>query len=154
MITIKDIYNSFLAKITEDDWAHVKSPEDMEWLLADWRSIYESAHPYFRFPRCSIDLNDNDEFEDNKMSKYEVEILATFMKQEWLKRTIASWENVKTQYEEKDFSQANLLKTFIQLQQQVNLEAKELERIYSRSINKKPFNYTKLAGKNNRGRWQ
>jgi len=26
------------------------------------------------------------------------------MKQEWLKRTIDSWENIKTQYDEKDFS--------------------------------------------------
>ena len=37
------------------------------------------------------------------------------MKQEWLKRTIDSWENIKTQYSEKDFSQANLLKAFISL---------------------------------------
>jgi len=37
------------------------------------------------------------------------------MKQEWLKRTVDSWENIKTQYDEADFSQANLLRQFISL---------------------------------------
>ena len=80
------------------------------------------------------------------MGPEEVQILATFMKQEWLKRTVDSWENIKTQYDESDFSQANLLKEFIALKDQVNEEARHLESIYSRSVNKKPFKYSKLAG--------
>lgn len=151
MFTLSDVYKAFLAKVNEDDWASIKTEEDMEWLLADWKTIYESAYPYFKFPRCSLELNDNEEFIDSKMSQMEIQILAVYMKQEWIKRTVDSWENIKTQYEEKDFSQANLLKTFIQLRQQVNDEAEHLERLYSRSVNKKPFNYTILAG-GNRGR--
>ena len=80
------------------------------------------------------------------MGSEEVQILATFMKQEWLKRTVDSWENIKTQYDESDFSQANLLKEFIALKDQVNEEARHLESIYSRSVNKKPFKYSRLAG--------
>jgi hypothetical protein len=38
------------------------------------------------------------------MSQDEVQVIATYMKYEWLKRTVDSWENIKTQYEEKDFS--------------------------------------------------
>nr|DAI81248.1 MAG TPA: hypothetical protein [Caudoviricetes sp.] len=49
------------------------------------------------------------------MGQAEIQVLATFMKQEWLKRTVDSWENIKTQYDEADFSQANLLSNFIKL---------------------------------------
>ncbi|MBP5773843.1 MAG: hypothetical protein J6W35_07205 [Eubacterium sp.] len=49
------------------------------------------------------------------MGNEEIQVISTFMKQQWLKRTVDSWENIKTQYDEADFSQANLLKTFIQL---------------------------------------
>jgi hypothetical protein len=37
------------------------------------------------------------------------------MKCEWLNRTILTWENVKPLYEEKDFSQANLIDKFTQM---------------------------------------
>lgn len=49
------------------------------------------------------------------MGQEEIQILATFMKSEWLKRTVDSWENIKAQYHEADFSQANLLNNFIKL---------------------------------------
>ena len=63
-----------------------------------------------------------------------------------------SWENIKTQYEESDFSQANLLKTFISLRQEVKKEAEQVESIYYRSIKKKPFKYRRLAGGRRNGR--
>lgn len=80
------------------------------------------------------------------MSQDEVQILATYMKYEWLSRTVDSWENIKTQYDEKDFSQANLLKNFISLKEQAFENAAHLERIYYRSRNKKPYHYGRLAG--------
>lgn len=141
------VYDSFLSKVNEDDWAQCKSAEDMEWFLQDWRSILNSALAYFKFPRCGLEIDEEKQcFKDKNMSQSEVEVLAVFMKQEWLKRTVDSWENIKTQYEESDFSQANLLKTFIQLKEQVKEEAKEVERIYYRSINRKPYSFGKLAG--------
>lgn len=148
MITLTDVYNSFLSKVNEDDWTNYQSEEDLEWYVKDWRAFLNSAIPYFKFPRCSLEIDEeNDCFVDESMSSHEVEVLATFMKQEWLKRTVDSWENIKTQYEESDFSQANLLKTFIELKAQVIEEAKNQERIYYRSRNKRPFDFRNLAGR-------
>lgn len=146
------VYEAFLAKVKEDDWARAR--EDLDWILQDWRSILNSALPYFKFPRCSFDIDEATQtFCDEKFSQSEVQVLAVYMKQEWLKRTIDSWENIKTQYEESDFSQANLLNTFIKLREQVISEAEKIEAIYYRSINRKPFQYNKLAGGRRRGRY-
>ena len=68
------------------------------------------------------------------------------MKYEWLSRTVDSWENIKTQYDEKDFSQANLLKNFISLKEQAFENAAHLDSTYYRSRNKKPYHYGRLAG--------
>ncbi len=147
MITLMDVYDAFLSRVNEDDWSHCYSQEDLEWFTKDWRAFLNAALPYFKFPRCSLDIDEATQtFIDPKMSQQEVNVIATYMKQEWLKRTIDSWENIKTQYDEKDFSQANLLKTFIQLKDQVITEAKFLESVYYRSINRKPFNFRRLAG--------
>lgn len=147
MITLMDVYDAFLSRVNEDDWSHCYSQEDLEWFIKDWRAFLNAALPYFKFPRCSLDIDETTQtFIDPKMSQQEVNVIATYMKQEWLKRTIDSWENIKTQYDEKDFSQANLLKTFIQLKDQVITEAKFLESVYYRSINRKPFNFRRLAG--------
>jgi len=116
MITLMDVYDAFLSKVNEDDWSQCYSKEDLEWFIKDWRAFLNSALLYFKFPRCSLEIDEqNQVFVDENMGSPEVHVLATYMKQEWLKRTIDSWENIKTQYEEKDFSQANLLKTFISL---------------------------------------
>lgn len=153
MVALMDVYDAFLSKVNEDDWAQCRSEEDMEWFLQDWKSILDSAKPYFKFPRCSLEIDkDTQIFIDEKMCQDEIQVLAVYMKQEWLKRTIDSWENIKTQYEESDFSQANLLKTFISLRQQVIMEAKEIQSIYYRSIKNKPFKYRKLSGGGRRGR--
>lgn len=147
MVALTDVYDAFLAKVNEDDWTQCYTEEDMEWLLKDWRAYLNSALPYFKFPRCKLDIDEDlGCFVDNAMGQAEIQVLATYMKNEWLKRTIDSWENIKTQYEEKDFSQANLLKTFISLKNQVEEEAKGIERIYYRSVNRRPFKYSNLAG--------
>ena len=149
MITLMDIYDAFLAKVNEDDWSKCYSKEDLEWYIKDWRSILNSAIPYFKFPRCGLEIDEEKQiFIDENMTQDEVQVLAVYMKQEWLKRTIDSWEHIKTQYEESDFSQANLLKNFISLRQQVITESKFVESVYYRSIKKKPFKYSRLAGGN------
>ena len=147
MITLQDVYDAFLSKVNDDDWSSAYNEEDIMYFLKDWRSILNSALPYFNFPKCSLEIDEKNQcFVDNKMTQREVQILAVYMKQEWLKRTIDSWENIKTQYEEKDFSQANLLKVFISLREQAKEEALILERKYYRSINNRPFKYSDMAG--------
>jgi len=64
------------------------------------------------------------------------------MKCEWLNRTILTWENVKPLYEERDFSQANLLDKFNQMLAAEKKNAARLEAVYYRSINRKPFKYS------------
>lgn len=148
MIALMDVYDAFLSRVNEDDWSHCYTKEDLEWFIRDWRSILNAALPYFKFPRCGLEIDEEKQtFKDSKVSQAEIQVLATYMKQEWLKRTVDSWENIKTQYSESDFSQANLLKTFISLKDQVVEEAKFAESIYYRSRNRKPYNYGKLAGR-------
>lgn len=147
MVTLMDVYDAFLSRVNEDDWSHCYDKEDLEWFIKDWRAFLNAALPYFKFPRCSLDINEETQsFVDERMGQQEIHVIATYMKQEWLKRTVDSWENIKTQYSEADFSQANLLKTFIQLKDQVITEAKFAESVYYRSVNRRPFKYRKLAG--------
>ena len=151
MTSCQVVYDAFLARVNEDDWANEYDKDDLEWFMKDWRQFLNMALAQFKFPRVNLDIDEeNQEFVDPRMSQDEIQVLATFMKYEWLKRTVDSWENIKTQYEEKDFSQANLLRQFINLKNQVELEAKNLERIYYRSVKRKPFDYGALAGGNGR----
>lgn len=141
------VYDSFLAKVKEDDWCN---ETDIEMMLCDWRAILESAIPFFKFPRVSLRRDDHGFLED--LGDDEIQILANLMKEEWLARTINSWENVKVMYDERDFSQANLLDKFIKLQENVQAKNRKLQKMYSRSILdkedglRKPYDYTKLAG--------
>lgn len=152
-ISLTKVYDAFLSKVNEDDWSNCYSKEDLEWFTKDWRAFLNSAIPYFKFPRCNLDIDEETQaFTDAALGQAEIQVLATYMKQEWLKRTVDSWENIKTQYSEKDFSQANLLKTFIQLKDQVVEEAKYLESVYYRSVGKKPFHYSRLAGGRRNGK--
>lgn len=147
MITLMDVYDAFLAKVNEDDWSHCFSEDDLKWFLQDWRAILNSALPYFKFPRCSVEIDEETQsFKDTNMSQDEIQVIAVYMKYEWLSRTVDSWENIKTQYDEKDFSQANLLKTFIQLKEQAFETAAHLERMYYRSPGRQSFKFRKLAG--------
>lgn len=141
------VYDSFLSKIKEDEW---DCEADIEMILYDLRSILESAIPFFKFPKISLRRNEEGFLED--LGEDEIQIIANLMKEEWLSRTINSWENVKVMYDERDFSQANLLDKFIRLQENVQAKNRKLQKMYYRSTIdkenqlKKPFDYTKLAG--------
>ena len=133
------VYDAFLAKLTEDEWVTWTQEE----VNADLKQILEGAIPWFKFPRTSLERTE--EGFSNDLSNEEVQILASFMKCEWLNRTILTWENIKPLYEERDFSQANLLHKFNQTLTNEKKNAASLERIYYRSINGKPYKYSKWA---------
>ena len=57
-----------------------------------------------------------------------------------------TWENVKPLYEERDFSQANLLDKLESALEAEKKSARERESIYYRSRNGKPFDFSRLAG--------
>ena len=75
----------------------------------------------------------------------EIQILACYMKVEWLNRTILCWENVKPLYEERDFSQANLIGKFTELLRKEEAKVHRLEGVYYRAPKRKPFSYRLLA---------
>ena len=145
MTSLQVVYDAFLAKMLDDEWGAWEE-EDMQ---EDWRAILQGALPWFKFPRVSLEIvTDNETGTENfeaDLSNEEIQILATYMKCEWLNRTILTWENVKPLYEERDFSQANLLDKFNQMLVQEKKNAAKLEAVYYRSIKRKPFDYTQLA---------
>lgn len=143
MTDLQKVYDAFLAKMLDDEWGYWEE-EDMQ---EDWKAILVGAIPWFKFPRVSLDIvsdNGTEKFEAD-LSNEEIQILATYMKCEWLNRTVLTWENVKPLYEERDFSQANLLDKFRQMLEQEKKNAAKLEAIYYRSIKRQPFNYASMA---------
>ena len=143
MTSFDTVYTAFLSKILDDEW-DTWTEEEME---QDIFTLLQAAVVRFKFPRVSLEYTEQGFTDD--LTNDEVQILATYMKCEWLNRTILTWENVKPLYEERDFSQANLLDKFNKMLAAEQTHAKQLEAIYYRSVNKKPFDYTRLAQQNN-----
>ena len=139
MTSYDKIYDVFLGKILEDEWGDWTEEE----LKGDLNSLMEAAIPWFKFPRVSLERDGSNFIND--LSNEEIQIIATFMKCEWLNRVILTWENVKPLYDEKDFSQANLLDKFNKMLAQEKRNAKKLESLYYRSINGKSYKYSKWA---------
>ena len=141
MTPYSEVYKAFLSRILEDEWE--------QWLIEeaenDWRQILEAALPWFKFPRVS--LEHNDEGFSGDLTQAEIQVIANFMKCEWLNRCIMTWENVKPLYVERDFSHANLLDKLNATLKTEKANAKELESIYYRSRGGKPFNFSRLATK-------
>ena len=142
MTPFRRVNEAFLSRILEDEWQH--------WMLEeaeqDWYQIMINALTWFKFPRTSLEINEEGFIND--LSNEEIQIIADFMKCEWLNRCIMTWENVKPLYEERDFSQANLLDKLDDLYKAQEEKALRREAIYYRSIKGKPFDFSKLAGGN------
>lgn len=140
MTPLSTIYNAFLTRILEDDWGDAWTQDEIE---QDLYSILAAAVPNFKFPRKSLAFSEEG-FEAD-LDNEEIQIIANYMKCEWLNRNIMTWEHVKPLYEERDFSQANLLAKLKDTLQYERENALRLEAIYYRAIKHKPFDYTKLA---------
>lgn len=140
MTPYSKVYDAFLSRILEDEW--------QQWMLEeaeqDWRMILENAISWFKFPRVSLERDEQGFIHD--LGSEEIQVLADFMKCEWLNRCIMTWENVKPLYEERDFSQANLLDKLNNLSKEQEAKALRRESVYYRSCNGKPFDFSKLAG--------
>ena len=139
MTPFKKVYEAFLSRILEDEWQHWMIEEAEQ----DWFQIMINALSWFKFPRVSLEY-DEEGFVDD-LNNEEIQIIADFMKCEWLNRCIMTWENVKPLYEERDFSQANLLDKFNNMLAAEQAQAAKLEASYYRSVKKRPFEYRRLA---------
>lgn len=151
---LQKVYDAFLARISSDEWI---LPEELDTAKRDWRMLLDMAIFRFKFPRIELDIIDEDEEEGeeqdvldeyfvNEITQREIQVLATYMKHEWVKRCIASWEEVKMLYSNKDFSQANHLDKLIKASDQIEKECNKAAATYSRSIGNQPYDYTVFAG--------
>ena len=143
MTPYSEVYTAFLSRILEDEWEHWMMQEAEQ----DWRQIMENAITWFKFPRVSLERND--EGFVNELGAEEIQVIADYMKCEWLNRCILTWENVKPLYEERDFSPANWLEKLNATLEAQEKKAKWRESVYYRSRSGKPFNFSCLAGGNN-----
>lgn len=139
MTSFDVVYTAFLSKILDDEWDTWTEAEVEE----DLFTLLQAAIARFKFPRVSLEYT-SEGFTDT-LTNDEVQILASYMKCEWLNRNILTWENVKPLYEERDFSQANLLDKFNNMLAAEQSQAAKLEAIYYRSVKKRPFEYRRLA---------
>lgn len=140
MTSFVKVYDAFLSRILEDEWDHWQIEEAQQ----DWYQIMINALSWFKFPRTSLEYNENGFIND--LSNEEIQIIADFMKCEWLNRSIMTWENVKPLYEERDFSQANLLDKLKDILENQEEKARQREALYYRSRQGKPFDFSRLAG--------
>lgn len=105
MTELSTVYDAFLSRIAADDWTQEMIENDMETVEQDWRQFLDMAVFRFKYPRVSLDIKD-DYFVDT-LSQEEVQLLALYMKHEWIKRCVATWENIRLLYADRNFSQAN-----------------------------------------------
>ena len=140
----QSIYDSFLARISSDEWV---LPDEMYIAQHDWFEFLKMAIFRFRFPRKSLEYDIEQMAFNEELDDAEIQMLAIYMKHEWVKRCVASWEEIKMLYSNKDFSQANHLDKLIKLSEQLELECVKSSATYYRSIKGRPYDYTKLAGK-------
>ena len=140
MTPFQKVYDAFLATMLEDEWQLWTEYEVQQ----DLRALLMTALPQFRFPRVDLSI-EKDKF-IGELNNTEIQILARYMKCEWLNRSILTWENIKPLYEERDFSMANMLDKLYDSLAFEKKEAKRIESIYYRSIDNKPFDYSRLAG--------
>ena len=151
------IYDAFLARITADEWT---LEEELAIVERDWQELLKIAIFRFKYPRIDLEVEamaqenlDSEEIQYqfvNDLTNDEIQLLALYMKHEWVKRCIASWENIRQLYADKDFSQANHLDKLNKLEAAIELEVRRAEGIYDRSRYKRPAElFKKLAGKAN-----
>ena len=126
MTSFDVVYTAFLSKILDDEWDTWTEAEVEE----DLFTLLQAAIARFKFPRVSLEYT-SEGFTDT-LTNDEVQILASYMKCEWLNRNILTWENVKPLYDERDFSQANLLDKFNNMLAAEQSQAAKLEAIYYR----------------------
>ena len=100
------VYDAFLARITADEWT---LEEELAIVERDWQELLKMAIFRFKYPRVELTLQrvspspaEEEECPHLEMLEFvndltndEIQLLAMYMKHEWVKRCIASWENIR-----------------------------------------------------------
>ena len=142
----KEVYNAFLGRIEQDEWSLTADLGNLE---RDWFELMKMAIARFMFPRVSLEFYEVEECFVEELGQEEIQFLAVLMKNEWLKRCLATWRVIQQQYHTKDFeflSQANHMSKLIDLVELSNREVLNMTNVDSRMQNHQPFNWSQLAG--------
>ena len=124
----KEVNAAFLARIEQNEWDLLK---DVAYLERDWLEFMKMAIARFMFPRVSLELDNEQECFVEELSQAEIQFLAVLMKNEWLKRCLASWRLIQQQYHTKDFeflSQANHMAKILSIQKDYERKGFHLQR--------------------------
>ena len=151
------VYDAFLARITADEWM---LEEELAIVERDWQELLKMAVERFKYPRVSLEMEELEQQDENSpitvmqfkddLTNAEIQLLALYMKHEWVKRCIASWENIRQLYVDSDYSQANHIDKLLKLEASIALEVHKAEGRYDRSREHSPASiFRKLAGKRN-----
>ena len=142
----REVNNAFLGRIEQDEWSLTADLGNLE---RDWFELMKMAIARFMFPRVSLEYNEVDECFVEELGQEEIQVLAVLMKNEWLKRCLATLRVIQQQYHTKDFeflSQANHMSKLIDLVELSNREVSNMINVYGRMRNHQPFNWSQLAG--------
>lgn len=140
-----DVYNMFLAKITESLYVEMEDDEkDIEFLLLLNQAILE-----FKYPRVDIADKDDEAQEFNvTLTNAEIQIISEAMKLKWLEQQINDEELVKMQFSDRDYSlmsQGAHLFRLITSKQEIERNLKTMQYRYSLVKDRKP-DFSGLAG--------
>lgn len=142
----KVVNEAFLGRIEQDEWSLTTDLADLK---RDWLELMKMAIARFMFPKISLEYDEESECFVEELDQGEIQFLAVLMKNEWLKRCLATWRVIQQQYHTKDFeflSQANHMAKLINLVELSNREVLNMTNVYSRMQNHSPFNWSQLAG--------
>ncbi len=155
------VYDAFLARITADEWT---LEEELAIVERDWQQLLLMAIDRFKYPRIDLEYEsvESENQTDNHFKVYqfandltnaEIQMLALYMKHEWMKRCLADYREIGSLYVSKDFSAANHLDKLQKLEARVASEVKDGESRYDRARNHEPAaTFGQLAGKKARYR--
>ena len=92
MTSLDKIYSAFLKKVADDDWDDYSNLENYQ---EHWRDYLEGAIGYFKFPRVSLEIDEENNSFIEDLKDREIQILASYMKTLWLESNINTWEKIK-----------------------------------------------------------
>ena len=152
------VYDAFLARITADEWT---LEEELAIVERDWQELLKMAIARFKYPRVNLEIEEvapADENEaspqlkiyqfKNELTNAEIQVLATYMKHEWIKRCIADINHISMLYTSKDFSAANHIDKLNDLEKSIAAECVDMKDAYDKSVGNIPSDiFSQLAGK-------
>ena len=143
--SFQKVYDAFLSKVEADEWMLNEYWEDVK---KDWKMLLDGAVLRFRYPRVSLDYDLENETFEGDLGNDEIQILANLMKLEWIRRCVATWDNIRQLYSDKDFSQANFIDKLNKTEVENERDCRYLLDRYYRSTKYHPDKiFGKLAGK-------